>query len=368
MNRPGRYAAAGIAVVIVAVVAAAASGAFGSQAGTAGTLGSSFATATSPVRLGSLTAQTQVSATLADAGAYTAVSQQQGTLTWLPQVGQVIRQGYPLFKVNGLAAVLLYGLTPSFEDLSEGMTGRDVTELNRDLVALGYATAAALGPRSGWDFFSGETAYALSVLQTKLGLPVTGTLPLGQAVFLPAKALVTAWAPGVAPGSPALPGQAVLTASSTTPSVLIDLNTSQQTEVKAGDKVAITLPSGATTPGVVAQVGTVATAATSNSDGGSSPPTIPVTVTLTDPKAAHGLNSAPVTVTITTASVSNVLIVPVTALLAQARGGYAVEVTAPGGRHRLVKVTLGLFDDAAGQVQVSGAGLRAGQRVVVPAI
>jgi len=36
-----------------------------------------------------------------------------------------------------------------------------------------------------------------------------------------------------------------------------------------------------------------------------------------------------------------------------------------GGRH-LVPVTLGLFDDAAGLVQVSGSGLAAGQRVVVP--
>jgi hypothetical protein len=33
-----------------------------------------------------------------------------------------------------------------------------------------------------------------------------------------------------------------------------------------------------------------------------------------------------------------------------------------------VPVTLGLFDDAAGLVQVSGSGLAAGQRVVVPAL
>ena len=46
---------------------------------------------------------------------------------------------------------------------------------------------------------------------------------------------------------------------------------------------------------------------------------------------------------------------------------YAVEVTSPGGRH-LVLVSLGLFDDAAGLVQVSGSGLIAGQDVVVPTI
>jgi len=34
----------------------------------------------------------------------------------------------------------------------------------------------------------------------------------------------------------------------------------------------------------------------------------------------------------------------------------------------VVPVTLGLFDDAQGLVQVSGPGVRAGQRVVVPAL
>ena len=47
---------------------------------------------------------------------------------------------------------------------------------------------------------------------------------------------------------------------------------------------------------------------------------------------------------------------PVDALLALAGGGYAVEV-AEGRVHHLVAVTLGLFDDAEGLVQVSGPGL-----------
>jgi hypothetical protein len=72
-------------------------------------------------------------------------------------------------------------------------------------------------------------------------------------------------------------------------------------------------------------------------------------------------------VSLTTASVSNALVVPVGALLARASGGYAVEEVTAGGRHHLVPVSLGLFDDAAGLVQVSGPGLAAGQHVVVPA-
>ena len=54
------------------------------------------------------------------------------------------------------------------------------------------------------------------------------------------------------------------------------------------------------------------------------------------------------------------------ALLALSGGGYAVEVVGGDGTHHLVRVTPGLFDDGVGLVQVSGPGLAAGQRVVVP--
>jgi multidrug efflux pump subunit AcrA (membrane-fusion protein) len=111
---------------------------------------------------------------------------------------------------------------------------------------------------------------------------------------------------------------------------------------------------------VVSSVGKVA-------KGSGSSATITVLVALTNPKAARGLDQAPVTVAITTASVNNVLVVPVAALLSQPKGGYEVEVTGAGGHH-LVPVQVGLFDDAAGLVQVSGAGLAAGQHVVVPAL
>jgi multidrug efflux pump subunit AcrA (membrane-fusion protein) len=73
-----------------------------------------------------------------------------------------------------------------------------------------------------------------------------------------------------------------------------------------------------------------------------------------------------VEVSITSQSVHNVLAVPVAALLARSGGGYAVEVVDGDRTHHLVRVTPGLFDDAVGLVQVSGPGLTAGQRVVVP--
>jgi hypothetical protein len=149
-------------------------------------------------------------------------------------------------------------------------------------------------------------------------------------------------------------------ASSTTRRVLVNLSANQQSKVKVGDKVTITLPNRQTTEGTVSAVGTVATA---SGNGGA--PTIEVSIAPHDPAATGALDAAPVSVAIVTASVVDVLAVPVTALLAQNEGTYAVEVLDAGGRHRLIAVKVGLFDDSSGLVQVEGTGLASGQQVVV---
>lgn len=405
---PGRRRWLVVGVVVVVVAAAAgtvlATGAFNTNKATgSGGAASGYKTGTQAVQRRSLTSLSVVDATLGDAGSWNVVVPQSstsgssaagsaagggsgagsGTFTHLPQVGRMLLQGQVAYRVSGAPVVLLYGNIPAYRDLSEGLTGPDVTELNQDLVALGYATKAALGPRSGWDYYSAETAYAVELLQAKLGLTETGVLSLGEAVFLPGPALVTGWGTTATPGGPAPPGTVVLTASSTTPVVTIALDAGQQGEVKVGDPVSITLPDGTVTPGVISQISRVATSSTPGEGGtggsgsangqgnggggsGSTGATITVLASLIHPKAAGNLNSAPVTVTITTGSVASALTVPVDALLAQTGGGYAVEVTGPGGHH-LVKVTPGLFDDAAGLVQVTG-DLAPGQRVVVPGI
>ncbi len=355
-----RWVAAGVVAVVAAgVVVAGVTGVFSASGSpTAGAAGSAYPTSTAVVARRSLSSQTQVSATLGYAGSYTVAGKGGGTVTWLPAPGRVIGEGQVLYRVdNGSPVFLLYGTVPAWRPLSEGMSGADVTQLNRDLVALGYASSAALGPRPGWDYFSAETAYALDELQAHLGLTVTGTLPAGQAVFEPSALRVTMVNASL--GSTA--SGTVLTASSTTQVVTIDLDAAQQSEVRAGDKVTVTLPDGSTTPGVVSSVGKVATTSSSG------PATVTVQVALSDPKAAGGLDQAPVTVAITTGNARDALVVPVNALLARPGGGYVLEVTGAGGHH-LVPVTVGLFDDAAGLVQVTGPGLAAGQHVVVPAL
>src|SRR5215469_8286621 len=353
-RRRRRVLVGGAAVVVAAAgVAVAVTDPFASteHAG-GGAAASGSPTSLSTVTRELLQSRTNVSATLGYAGSYT-VTGNGGTITWLPAAGRVIRQGQVLYRVgNGTPVFLLYGRVPAWRALSEGMHGADVRQLNRALVALGYATRAQLDPDS--KYFTAATGYALERLQARLGLPQTGTLPLGQAVFLPSAIRVTT-IPG-ALGAPA--AGPVLAATSARHVVTIALDAAQQSLVQAGDTVAITLPDGRVTPGVVASVGKVAT-------GGASPK-VTVTVALTHPRAAGGLDQAPVTVAITTATVKHALVVPVTALLARP-GGYAVEEVTAGGRHHLVPVRLGLFDDAAGLVQVSGPGLAAGQTIVVPA-
>jgi hypothetical protein len=278
-----------------------------------------------------------------------------------------VRQGQVIYDVDGSPVVLLYGQVPAYRSLSEGMTGADVTQLNHDLVSLGYASSADIAP-PGWDYFSWDTSYALKRLQSALGITSpAGTLPAGSAVFLPGPALITALGSSAVLGGPASPGAAVATASSTEPVVTIALDASLQSDVKDGDPVSITLPDGASTPGVISQIAAVASspsASNSGDSGNSGSPTITVLASLNNPAAAGSLIQAPVTVTITTGSAPDVLVVPVDALLAQPGGGYAVEVTSPPSHH-LVAVTPGLFDDAAGLVQVTG-DLTPGQRVVVP--
>jgi peptidoglycan hydrolase-like protein with peptidoglycan-binding domain len=341
---------------------------------TGGVRDNAYPTSLANVTRQSLSSTMPETATLGYTGAYTVINRVSGTYTWLPAPGQVIGQGQVLYRVDGNPIVLLYGSMPAYRSLSPGSRGADIRQLNADLVALGFAHASVL--RRASDSFGPATSTALKKLQAHLGMPQTGTLDLGQAVFLPAAIRVasvssdegvTLGAPTCS-GPPECGGQPVLTATSTVRQVTIDLDASEQSYVKVGDRVSITLPSNSTTPGVVSSVSKVATVASSSASSGSggSAPTVTVEVSPTDPAATGTLDHAPVEVAITTATVHNALTVPVDALLARVGGRYAVEVVNPHGVHRLVDVRPGIFDDADGLVQVSGSGLAAGQRVVVP--
>ncbi len=288
---------------------------------------------------------------------------QGSTFTMLPAVGQVIARGQSLFALSGHPTVLMYGSVVPTRAFVAGMSaGKDVAALNANLAALGYGTG------SSGETFSAATGAAIGAFQSSHGMEVTGELPLGSVVFEAGPVRVTSVIPEL--GAGVTPGP-VLGVTATRPQVTIALSAAQQSSVKVGDRVSITLPNQQTTAGVISSVGTVAKAPAKAGAGGGPEngeeggPTIEVDVTPSEPRALGHLDEAPVSVSITTASVPGALAVPVDALLALAGGGYAVEVVADGVHH-LEAVTLGLFDDAEGLVQVSGRGVSAGQRVVVP--
>ena len=357
----GRWVALGLVVAMAAgAVWAWRAGVFSPASSGSGQQGAP-APATRTVTRQDISATTPVNATLGYAASYQVTGQGSGTLTWLPSAGSVIRQGQVLYKTdNGTPVALLYGSVPAWRNLDEGLTGQDVAQLNHDLVALGDAdrgTIAALG----WDYYSWETSVGVERLEAHLGVSSpSGNLTLGQVVFKP-EALRVSQVTGSLGGHASGP---VLYATSDRHVVTINLDASQQSEVKAGDAVSVTLPNETTTPGVISSVGTVASITTGS--GGSTTTTIPMQVKLTHPNAAGTLDQAPVTVNITTSTAKDVLVVPVGALLAQSSGGYAVEVAGAGNTRHLVPVSVGLTDDADGLAQVTGA-LTPGQRVVVPA-
>jgi peptidoglycan hydrolase-like protein with peptidoglycan-binding domain len=362
----------------------AASGSSGT--GQASGAGGGSRVATAPVVRTSLANTVQVSGALGFAGSYTVANQMQGTAyTALPPPGQVVRRGHRLYEVDGSPVVLLYGPRPEWRDLFLGVTpGPDVAQLDANLIALGYATPATLTVS---DTFTAATSFAVQRWQAALGVTVTGVVPAGQVAYAPGPLRVASL--DVTLGAAAQPGAAVLAGTSARPVVSAALPVSQEYLVRRGDQVSVTLPDGTrTVRGVITAISRVAIAGASggggqpspgpdgvgdpgsreSGSGGSGPggsgDTVEVIVRLAHPRAARGLDQAPVTVNIVSARASGVLAVPISALVALAGGGYAVQVITGGTAH-LTGVHTGLFSSSL--VQVSGPGLRAGLRVEVPA-
>ena len=285
---------------------------------------------------------------------------QVATYTELPQVGQVISQGQGLWAINGQPTPLLYGDITPWRAFMPGMPpGPDVAALNMDLDALGY------GKELKGDSFTSATESAVTKLQAAEGTARTGQLPLGSVIFQPGAVQVTTVNPTV--GQTVSAGQVVLQVTTTKRQVQVPLDATQQSDIKVGDKVSIVMPDNATTPGIVSYVSNVATTPSSGtSSSGSSTPTVEVNITPTVPAATGTLDDLSVNVWITTAVAPDAYVVPVDALVAMSNGGYALEAAGATGTHYLVPVAVGLFDDANEMVQVSGAGVRAGLKVVVP--
>jgi peptidoglycan hydrolase-like protein with peptidoglycan-binding domain len=297
-----------------------------------------------------------------DGSPYVVMNQAGGTYTKLPDEGDKVDCGDVFYRVDDAPVLLLCGTVPAYRDLRVGDEGNDVRQLNRNLHELGYDRAAEVGIDPDDSEFTWKTAEALEKLQRGKGFGANGALDIGDAVFVPESvriARVTGKLGGIAQ-----PGGQVAQATSDTLEVQVDLDASQQGEVKKGDRARIALPGLTSVTGRVARLGRVArTPAGQNANAGNA--TIPAYLNLDQPAKAGGLDGAPVQVEIATKGVANALSVPVLALVGRSGGGFAVETVRADGHTELVAVRLGMFDTAGGRVQVEGE-LREGDPVVVP--
>jgi peptidoglycan hydrolase-like protein with peptidoglycan-binding domain len=284
-------------------------------------------------------------------------SGEQGLVTWLPPVGSTVDRGKPLFKVNNEPVVLLFGELPLYRPLTVEVKGPDVKQLEENLRALGYSGLTAD------ETFTAATATAVKKWQKDLGLTETGTVAPGQVLYAGGAIRVaaqTARVGDVANGE-------ILSYTGTVRNVLVDLQVTQQHFAPIGGTVQITLPDSKLVQGKVESVGTVASTASSSGaqegGGGSAPATVQVTVSVTDQAALGTLQQGPVRVRFVAEERTDVLSVPVTALLALAEGGYGIQLV-EGSATRYVAVETGMF--ANGRVEIRGSGLQVGMKVSVP--
>ena len=289
-----------------------------------------------------------------------------GTLTWVAPVGSVVKRGKPLFKIDERPVVVLYGSVPLYRTLRVGVSGgADVRQLEKNLAELGYTGFTV--DRT----YTPATAKAVRAWQTDLGLPKTGTVEPGQAVFTPGAVRIaedTARVGDVLAGGSSERGASVLSYTGTVRQVTVDLKVADRALAVARRTVTVTVPGRKAVEGKIARVGTVVTAqeeasaAPGSTSSAASDARIEVTVMIADQEALGSLDAAPVDVDFVSQERKGVLAVPVAALLARAEGGFGVQIV-DGETTRIVAVKTGMF--AAGRVEVSGVGVAEGVMVGV---
>lgn len=304
-----------------------------------------------------------VGGTLGRSGTYTVIAPGAGTLTWLPAVGDVVGRGKPAYELDGKPVILLFGDRPPWRPFQSGMTdGVDVQQLQDNLKALGYGAGLTVDGH-----FSSATYWAIRCWQQDSGLSVTGTIPLGQVVFVTGTVRVAG--SDLRTGASVGPGAIVERGTSEQRAITVQVSADVLARIKVGDSVVVTLPDGSLKPGTITVVGAVSQPAQNGGNGGQNQggggqPTAAVVITLTG-DVGNILEGAQVQVGITIEAHHNVLAVPIPALRALPHAEYEVLVS-DAAQHRHVTVKAGIFDQVAGLVEVSGPGLAAGQRVAVP--
>ncbi|MFC7592205.1 peptidoglycan-binding protein [Nonomuraea antimicrobica] len=85
-----------------------------------------------------MTQTQQVNGTLDYGTAVRVSARGNGTITWLPALGAMVRRGQAMYRIDSRPVSLFYGRRPFYRTLSWGNSGADVKEVEQNLAALGY--------------------------------------------------------------------------------------------------------------------------------------------------------------------------------------------------------------------------------------
>lgn len=278
-----------------------------------------------------------------------------GIVTRLPEPGDVIGIGEPLFWVDDEPVLLLQGDLPQYRAFRSGMAdGGDITQLERNLVQLGYAEDLDLTVD---DDFTAITRDAVEEMQRSLGIDDDGRIDLGRVAFSIRPVRVSDV--HVELGQSISPQVHVLSVTGDNQRIVVDLDAEDRSLLDVGAAVEIELPDGSVVPGEVTEIAAVATRSINPQTGNEGDATIEVTVGFVG-AAPDVFDAAPVEVIVTEQVTAGVLTLPVPALVALSGGGHGVELIVDGGT-QLVAVELGDFVDDI--VEVRGVG--EGDRVVM---
>jgi hypothetical protein len=281
------------------------------------------------------------------------LSQAPGTITALPDPGEILERGDVVFELDGSPVVLFYGERPSWRRLtSSSDDGVDVTQLEENLVELGFDEDGELTVDAE---YTSLTTDLVEKWQESLGVEETGRVELGSVLYVPGPIRVGEILTDV--GATVGPGAPIAATSSSGQEVLVLLEADRQDLLAVGDSVVVELPDGSQVGAKVGEMGRVVISAGPEGSG-----VFEVFIDLDDPSLAGGLDQAPVEVDVVSGQAVGVLAVPVNALIALAEGGYALEIESGSGS-RLVGVDIGDFAD--GLVEVTGE-IAEGDVVLVP--
>ena len=359
----------GVPVLATVAVAAVAGTVISSRGGDGGGNDTAEATTTVPVEVRDLVISDEYSGELGFGESAPALAGRSGVVTGVSPVGTTVGQGGVLFHLDLQPTVVLHGETPAFRALSvDADPGTDITQLEQALVDLGHGGGVTVD-----GVFTAATADAVEAWEEALGrADPDGVVTLGDVLFAPADLRIAAVTADR--GTQVQSGAEVVDVTATTKVVTLQLTVDEVSGAEAGTPVAVELPDGTAATGVVADVATEPTAddaegaaPAADDDGDSGEETFAVVVALDDPAVAAGFDSGGVAVTVETSRTEGATAVPVTALLALAEGGYALQMvddSAPAG-YTLVAVEVGTMADE--WVQVTGDGIEPGVEVVVPA-